>query len=29
VLLLGGLAWEAHLGGWIVGWISGQSFARR
>jgi membrane associated rhomboid family serine protease len=29
VLLSGGLAWEAHLGGWIVGWISGQSFARR
>ncbi|WP_288991921.1 rhomboid family intramembrane serine protease [uncultured Marinobacter sp.] len=28
VLLSGGLAWEAHLGGWIVGWISGQSFAR-
>lgn len=29
VMLSGGLAWEAHLGGWIVGWISGQSFARR
>jgi membrane associated rhomboid family serine protease len=29
VLLSSGLAWEAHLGGWIVGWISGQSFARR
>jgi len=29
VLLSGGLAWEAHLGGWIVGWISGQSLARR
>jgi membrane associated rhomboid family serine protease len=29
VLLSGGLAWEAHLGGWIIGWISGQSFVRR
>lgn len=29
VILSGGLAWQAHLGGWIVGWISGQSFARR
>lgn len=29
VMLSGGLAWEAHLGGWIVGWIAGQSFARR
>lgn len=29
VILSGGLAWEAHLGGWIAGWISGQSFARR
>ncbi|WP_342070693.1 rhomboid family intramembrane serine protease [Yoonia algicola] len=29
VMLSGGLAWEAHLGGWIVGWISGQIFARR
>lgn len=29
VMLSGGLAWEAHLGGWIVGWVSGQSFARR
>jgi membrane associated rhomboid family serine protease len=27
--LSGGLAWEAHLGGWIVGWVSGHSFARR
>jgi membrane associated rhomboid family serine protease len=29
VMLSGGLAWEAHLGGWIVGWLSGHSFARR
>ncbi len=29
VLLSGGLAWEAHLGGWIAGWLAGQSFARR
>ncbi len=29
VILGGGLAWQAHLGGWIVGWLSGQSFARR
>ncbi|MBI6628288.1 rhomboid family intramembrane serine protease [Pontibaca salina] len=29
VVLSGGLAWEAHLGGWIAGWFSGQSFARR
>ena len=29
VILAGGLAWQAHLGGWIVGWISGQNFARR
>ena len=28
VILGGGLAWEAHLGGWLVGWIAGQSFAR-
>lgn len=28
VILSGGLAWEAHLGGWLVGWIAGQSFAR-
>ena len=27
--LSGGLAWQAHLGGWIAGWLSGQSFARR
>ncbi|HEY9038691.1 MAG TPA: rhomboid family intramembrane serine protease [Roseovarius sp.] len=29
VVLSGGLAWEAHLGGWIAGWLAGQSFARR
>ncbi|MCI2395585.1 rhomboid family intramembrane serine protease [Aliiroseovarius sediminis] len=29
VILSGGLAWEAHLGGWIAGWLAGQSFARR
>lgn len=29
VILSGGLAWQAHLGGWIVGWLSGQIFARR
>lgn len=29
VILSGGLAWQAHLGGWIVGWLAGQSFARR
>jgi len=28
-ILSGGLAWQAHLGGWIAGWLSGQSFARR
>ncbi|RKT27708.1 membrane associated rhomboid family serine protease [Roseovarius halotolerans] len=28
VILSGGLAWQAHLGGWIAGWLSGQSFAR-
>ena len=28
VILDGGLAWEAHLGGWLVGWVSGRSFAR-
>ena len=28
VILNGGLAWEAHLGGWLVGWMSGRSFAR-
>jgi len=29
VLFSDGLAWEAHLGGWIVGWLSAQVFARR
>ena len=29
VILAGGLAWQAHLGGWVVGWLAGQSFARR
>lgn len=29
VMLSGGLAWEAHLGGWLAGWFSGNSFARR
>lgn len=29
VILSGGLAWEAHLGGWIAGWLAGHSFARR
>lgn len=28
VILSGGLAWQAHLGGWIAGWLAGQSFAR-
>ena len=28
VILNGGLAWEAHLGGWLAGWFSGRSFAR-
>jgi membrane associated rhomboid family serine protease len=28
VILDGGLAWEAHLGGWLVGWVAGRSFAR-
>ena len=28
VILDGGLAWEAHLGGWLVGWVTGRSFAR-
>jgi len=27
--LSGGLAWQAHLGGWIAGWLSGHGFARR
>ncbi|PVA10637.1 rhomboid family intramembrane serine protease [Pelagivirga sediminicola] len=29
VMLGGGLAWQAHLGGWIAGWLAGYSFARR
>lgn len=29
LFLGGGLAWEAHLGGWLVGCLAGQSFARR
>lgn len=29
VIFSGGLAWQAHLGGWVAGWLSGQSFARR
>ncbi|MCR8827755.1 rhomboid family intramembrane serine protease [Pseudosulfitobacter koreensis] len=28
MMLSGGLAWEAHLGGWIAGWLAAQSFAR-
>ncbi|MFX0546268.1 rhomboid family intramembrane serine protease [Roseovarius sp. S1116L3] len=28
VVFSGGLAWQAHLGGWIAGWLLGQSFAR-
>lgn len=28
VFLSGGLAWEAHLGGWIAGWVSGYGYAR-
>jgi membrane associated rhomboid family serine protease len=28
IFLRGGLAWEAHLGGWLVGWGSGRSFGR-
>ena len=28
VILSGGLAWEAHLGGWLAGWLSGFGFAR-
>ncbi|MEB8386914.1 rhomboid family intramembrane serine protease [Rhodobacteraceae bacterium KMM 6894] len=28
VILAGGLAWEAHLGGYIAGWVAGQTFAR-
>lgn len=29
VMVSGGLAWQAHLGGWLAGWVSGHSFARR
>lgn len=29
VFLSGGLAWQAHLGGWIAGWLAGHTFARR
>ena len=29
VLLSGGLAWEAHLGGWVAGWLLAQSFTWR
>jgi membrane associated rhomboid family serine protease len=28
LLLSGGLAWEAHLGGWTSGWLFGHIFAR-
>ncbi len=28
VFLSGGLAWEAHLGGWVAGWVSGHGYAR-
>ncbi len=28
VILNGGLAWEAHLGGWLVGWFSGRTVAK-
>ncbi|NHQ73550.1 rhomboid family intramembrane serine protease [Roseovarius gahaiensis] len=28
VFLSGGLAWEAHLGGWLAGWVSGYGYAR-
>jgi len=28
VFLSGGLAWEAHLGGWLAGWVSGHGYAR-
>ena len=28
VVLNGGLAWQAHLGGWLAGWFYGRSFAR-
>ncbi len=29
VILSGGLAWEAHLGGWLVGWFSVRLLAIR
>lgn len=29
LFLSGGLAWQAHLGGWIAGWLFGLLFARR
>lgn len=29
VMVSGGLAWQAHLGGWLAGWVAGHSFARR
>ncbi|MDO5756850.1 MAG: rhomboid family intramembrane serine protease [Rhodobacterales bacterium] len=28
-ILGGGLAWQAHLGGWLVGWLAAQGFVRR
>ena len=28
VVLGGGLAWQAHLGGWLAGWFYGRSFAK-
>lgn len=28
VFLGGGLAWEAHLGGYVMGWLAGLTFAR-
>ena len=29
VILSGGLAWEAHLGGWLVGWFLARRLAAR
>jgi len=29
VILGGGLAWEAHLGGWLVGWVLARHLAVR
>jgi len=29
IIFSGGLAWEAHLGGWIAGWLLAQSFTWR